>query len=79
MYLTFFVLEFPDSVVAKYAIFLYLCSPFATKNLEGKMMDCKKILTGLFEEIEYVKMRVPTAGTRFRLMALVADVEDATS
>ena len=40
------------------------------------MMDCKKILTGLFEEIEYVKMRVPTAGTRFRLMALVADVEE---
>ena len=79
MYLTFFVLEFPDSVVAKYAIFLYLCSPFATKNLEGKMMDCKKILTGLFEEIEYVKMRVPTAGTRFRLMALVADVEELTA
>ena len=43
------------------------------------MMDCKKILTGLFEEIEYVKMRVPTAGTRFRLMALVADVEELTA
>ena len=42
------------------------------------MTDIKDILTGLFEEIERVKKKRPSAGTRFRLMALMADIEEVT-
>ena len=41
------------------------------------MTDIKDILTGLFEEIERVKKKRP-AGTRYRLMALVADITEVT-
>ena len=42
------------------------------------MTDIKNILTGLFEEIERVKKKRPSAGTRYRLMALVADITEVT-
>ena len=42
------------------------------------MTDIKDILTGLFEEIERVKKKRPSAGTRYRLMALVADITEVT-
>ena len=42
------------------------------------MTDIKDILTGLFEEIEHVKKKRPSAGTRYRLMALVADITEVT-
>ena len=42
------------------------------------MTDIKDILTGLFEEIERVKKKRPSPGTRYRLMALVADITEVT-
>ena len=42
------------------------------------MTDIKNILTGLFEEIERVKKKRPSAGPRYRLMALVADITEVT-
>lgn len=41
-------------------------------------MNTKKILTELFSKIEYARNEVPSAGTRFRLMGLVADIAEVT-
>ena len=42
------------------------------------MFDYKNILDALFEKVERMRTERPTAGTRFRLMGLAADVTEAT-
>ena len=41
-------------------------------------MDCLEIFKDIFAKIEAVKAEKPTAGTRFRLMGLVADIAEVT-
>ena len=42
------------------------------------MIDYKNLLETLFEKVERMRTERPTAGTRFRLMGLAADVTEAT-
>ena len=42
------------------------------------MFDYKNLLETLFEKVERMRTERPTAGTRFRLMGLAADVTEAT-
>ena len=42
------------------------------------MFDYKNLLDTLFEKVERMRTERPTAGTRFRLMGLAADVTEAT-
>ena len=42
------------------------------------MIDYKNLLETLFEKVERMRTERPTAGTRFRLMGLAADVAEAT-
>lgn len=42
------------------------------------MFDYKNILDALFEKVERMRTERPTAGTRYRLMGLAADVAEAT-
>lgn len=42
------------------------------------MFDYKNILDALFEEVERMRTERPTAGTRYRLMGLAADVTETT-
>lgn len=42
------------------------------------MFDYKNLLDALFEKVERMRTERPTAGTRFRLMGLAADVTEAT-
>ena len=42
------------------------------------MFDYKNILDALFEKVERMRTERPTAGTRYRLMGLAADVTEAT-
>ena len=70
---------------------LYLCTRFATmKNMAAweadictlysfyieTFMNTKEILNCLFSDIEKVKNRAVSAGTKFKLMALVADIAE---
>ena len=70
---------------------MYLCSRFATmKNMAAweadictlysfyieTFMNTKEILNCLFSDIEKVKNRAVSAGTKFRLMALLADIAE---
>lgn len=70
---------------------LYLCTRFATmKNMAAweadictlysfyieTFMNTKEILNCLFSDIEKVKNRAVSAGTKFRLMALLADIAE---
>ena len=41
-------------------------------------MDCLEIFNDIFAKIEVVKAEKPTAGTKFRLMGLVADIAELT-
>ena len=40
--------------------------------------EIKDILTKLFEKIEQIKTEIPSAGTKYRLMGLVADITEVT-
>ena len=42
------------------------------------MIDYKNLLDALFEKVERMRTECPTAGTRYRLMGLAADVVEAT-
>jgi hypothetical protein len=42
------------------------------------MFDYKNLLDALFEKVERMRTERPTAGTRYRLMGLAADVAEAT-
>ncbi len=42
------------------------------------MFDYKNLLDALFEKVERMRTERPTAGTRYRLMGLAADVTEAT-
>ena len=42
------------------------------------MIDYKNLFEALFEKVERMRTERPTAGTRFRLMGLAADVTEAT-
>ena len=39
-------------------------------------MDVKNILTGLFDRLSGLRAERPTAGTKFRLMGVVADIAE---
>ena len=39
-------------------------------------MDVKNILTGLFDRLSGLRVERPTAGTKFRLMGMVADIAE---
>ena len=41
-------------------------------------MDVKNILTGLFDRLSGLRVERPTAGTKFRLMGMVADIAEVT-
>ena len=41
-------------------------------------MDVKNILTGLFDRLSGLRVERPTAGTKFRLMGVVADIAEVT-
>ena len=41
-------------------------------------MDCLEIFKDIFAKMEAVKAEKPTAGTKFRLMGLVADIAEVT-
>ena len=42
------------------------------------MFDYKNILDALFEKVDRMRTERPTAGTRYRLMGLAADVTETT-
>lgn len=48
------------------------------KPLDQSYMDVKNILTGLFDRLPGLRVERPTAGTKFRLMGVVADIAEVT-
>ncbi len=41
-------------------------------------MEVKNILTGLFDRLSGLRVERPTAGTKYRLMGMVADIAEVT-
>ena len=62
------------------SLFYYLCNPFRFKNRKTikYMRNYKEILTDLFEKIARSRSEKTSAGTKYRLMGLVADINEVS-